>query len=198
MLFAENAENISISGFGNIDGNGDNFFDLGKPKQIEKGGTKYTRQKENFRKVIDGGIGDGPIVPKDRPYQMFVFSNCRRITVKDIFVTKPPFWTMHFADCDGVIVDGIRLWTNMLAPNADGIDITSCNNVIISNCDIRSGDDAIAIVGYYHHFEIPGFKQLRHLSENITVSNCALQSYSSGIRIGFLDQNTVRNINISN
>ncbi len=198
MLYAVDAENITISGPGNIDGNGDHYFDVSKAKKIEWGGTKYTRQKENFRKVADGGVGDGPIVPKDRPYQMFVFSNCKRVTVKDIFVTKAPFWTMHFADCDGVIVDGIRLWTNMLAPNADGIDITSCNNVTISNCDIRAGDDAIAIVGYDHHFEIPGYKYLRHVSENINVTNCNLQSYSSGIRIGFLDQNSVRNINISN
>jgi polygalacturonase len=198
MIYAENSENITISGSGNIDGNGDNFFELEKAKKIGVGGTKFTRQKENYRKVEGDGLGDGPIVPKSRPYQMFIFSNCNRVTVKDIFVTKAPFWTMHFADCDGVRVDGIRLWTNMLAPNADGIDITSCNNVIISNCDIRAGDDAIAIVGYNHHFEIPGFKYLRHVSENITVTNCNLQSYSSGIRIGFLDQNSVRNINISN
>lgn len=198
ILFAENAENINITGTGNIDGNGDLFFDLNKAKKIEWGGSKYTRQKEKFRKVENGGIGDGPIIPKDRPYQMFIFSNCKRITIKDIFITQAPMWTMHFADCDGVLVDGIRLWTNMLAPNADGIDITSCKNVVITNADIRAGDDAIAIVGYDHHFEIPGFKNLRHPSENINVSNCNLQSNSSGIRIGFLDQNSVRNINISN
>jgi Endopolygalacturonase len=198
MLYTENAENVSISGFGTIDGNGDTFFDLTKAKKIEWGGTKFTRQKENFRKVMDGGIGDGPIVPKERPYQMLIFSNCKRVTIKDILIAKSSFWTMHFADCDGVNIDGIRLYTNMLAPNADGIDITSCNNVTISNCDIRSGDDAIAIVGYHHHFEIPGFKHLRHVSENIVVTNCNLQSYSSGIRIGFLDQNSVRNIEISN
>jgi polygalacturonase len=198
MLYAENAENITISGFGNIDGNGDVFFDHSKAKKIEWGGTKYTRQKDNFRKVMDSGIGDGPIVPKERPYQMFIFSSCKRVTLRDIFISTPPFWTMLFADCDGVKVDGIRLWTNMLAPNADGIDISSCNNVTISNCDIRSGDDAIAIVGYDSHFEIPGFKKLHHPSGNINVINCNLQSYSSGIRIGFLDQNSVRNINISN
>lgn len=198
MLYTENAENVSISGFGTLDGNGDAFFDLTKAKKIEWGGTKYTRQKENFRKVMDGGIGDGPIVPKERPYQMLIFSNCKRVTIKGILIMKSSFWTMHFADCDGVNVDGIRLYTNMLAPNADGIDVTSCNNVTISNCDIRSGDDAIAIVGYDHHFEIPGFKHLRHVSENIVVTNCNLQSYSSGIRIGFLDQNSVRNIEISN
>jgi len=198
MIYAENAENITISGSGNIDGNGDLFFDLNHAKKIDNIRTQYTRQKEDFRRVTDGGLGDRPIVPKTRPYQMFIFSGCKRVTLKDIFISKPPFWTMLFVDCDGVLVDGIRLWTNILAPNADGIDIASCNNVIISNSDVRSGDDAIAIVGYSSHFEIPGFKKLRHNSGNIVVTGCNLQSYSSGIRIGYLDQNIVRNINISN
>lgn len=198
MIYAENAENITISGFGNIDGNGDNFFDLNKAKQIGPEGTKYTRQKENYRKIAGDGIGDGPLVPKTRPYQMFIFSNCKKITVKDIFITKSPFWTMHFADCDGVRVDGIRIWNNMLVPNSDGIDITSCNNVTISNCDIRTGDDAIVVVGFENHYELPGYKNLLHSSGNINVTNCNLQSYSSGIRIGYIDHNSVSNINISN
>jgi len=197
MLFTEDAENITISGEGRIDGNGDVFFEMDKAKKLSSSDTKFTRQKDNFRHV-DEGIGDGPFVPKDRPYQMFVFSNCKQITIKDILITKSPFWCMHFADCDAVRVSGIRLWNNLLAPNADGIDVTSCNNVIIEGCDIRSGDDAIAIVGYNHHFEIPGFNNSLHPSGNIIISNCNLQSYSSGIRIGFLDQNSVKNIHVSN
>lgn len=197
MLFTEDAENIVISGEGQIDGNGDRFFELNKAKKLDATATQLTRQKENYRHVA-AGIGDGPVVPKDRPYQMFVFSNCKKVTVKDILITAAPFWCMHFADCDAVHVSGIRLWNNLLAPNTDGIDFTSCTNVIVSDCDIRAGDDALAIVGYDHHFEIPGFKHLRHISENITISNCNLQSYSSGIRIGFLDQNTVRNVHVSN
>lgn len=197
MLFTEDAENITISGEGQIDGNGDEFFDLATAKKIDAEGTRLTRQKDNFRHV-ESGIGDGPVVPKDRPYQMFVFSNCKRVTVKDIFITKAPFWCMHFADCDAVKVDGIRLWNSLLAPNADGIDVTSCSNVIISNCDIRAGDDAIAITGYDHHFEIPGYRKLRHISENIIVTGCNLQSASSGIRIGWQDQNSVRNMQFSN
>ena len=53
MIYVENAENITISGSGNIDGNGDLFFDLTKAKKIDKEGTQYTRQKEDFRKVTD-------------------------------------------------------------------------------------------------------------------------------------------------
>lgn len=106
------------------------FFDLNAAKKLSSTDTKYTRQKDNFRHVSEG-IGDGPVVPKDRPYQMFVFSNCKKITIKNILITKSPFWCMHFADCDAVHVSGIRLWNNLLAPNADGIDVTSRNNVII-------------------------------------------------------------------
>jgi polygalacturonase len=197
MLFTQDAENVSITGQGQIDGNSDAFFDLDKAKKLDDVTTQYTRQGANFRHV-ESGIGDGPVVPKDRPYQMIVFSNCKRVNIKDVFITNAPFWCMHLADCDAAVVSGIRLWNDLLVPNADGIDITSCTNVIVTNCDIRSGDDSFAIVGYDHHFEIPGFEHLHHISENIIISNCNLQSSSSAIRIGFLDQNTVRNVQISN
>jgi polygalacturonase len=198
ILYTHDAVNTTISGQGTIDGNDSVFFEWGKAKKIDPEGSRYTRQKDSFRKV-SSGIGDGPVVPKEiRPHQLVIFSRCQHVQVRNISLLHSPFWTLHFADCDAVAVSGIRLWSNLLAPNADGIDVTSCTNVSISDCDIRSGDDAIAITGYDHHFEIPGFSGLRHNSANIVVTNCNLQSYSSGIRIGFLDQNTVRNVQISN
>ena len=197
LIYIDSAENVAITGQGTIDGNNSVYFDWDKAKKIEWGGSQFTRQKENFRKVKQG-VGDGPVTPKDRPRQMIVFARCRNVDVKNVQLLNSPFWTLHFADCDGVTVSGIRLFTNMLVPNADGIDITSCSHVVISDCDIRAGDDAIAITGYDHHFEIPGYHGIRHISENIVISNCNLQSFSSAIRIGFLDQNTVRNIQVSN
>jgi polygalacturonase len=197
MLFTEDAENVSISGEGQIDGNGDSFFETHIAKRLDTATTRYTRQKSNFRHV-DTGLGDGPVQPKDRPYQMIVFSSCRRVTVKDVFITRSPFWCMHLVDCDAVHIYGIRLWTNMLAPNADGIDVTSCSNVIIDGCDIRTGDDALNIAGFSHHYEVPGFRHLKHFSGNIIISNCNLQSSSSGIRIGYEDQNTLENVRVSN
>jgi polygalacturonase len=196
ILYTTGVNNVSITGAGKIDGNNKVFFDFDKAKKMDANSTRFTRQKENYRKV-ENGIGDGPVVPKDRPRQMVIFSDCKHVQLRDISLLNSPFWTLHFADCDDVSVNGIRLWSGLLVPNADGIDVTSCTNVIITNSDIRAGDDALAIVGYDHHFEIPGFNGLKHISENIIVSNCNLQSYSSGIRIGFLDQNTVRNIHVS-
>jgi len=197
ILYTENAEQVSITGQGMIDGNESVFFDWTKAKVIEWGGTKFTRQKENFRKV-NSGIGDGPVVPLDRPRQMVIFSNCKNVVIRDVSINNSPFWTLHLADCDGAVISGVKIHASLLTPNSDGLDLTSCSNIRVSDCDIRTGDDAIAITGYAYHFELPGYKNIRHVSENITVTNCTLQSSSSGIRIGFLDQNTVRNIHVSN
>ncbi|MGZ3754919.1 MAG: glycoside hydrolase family 28 protein [Mucilaginibacter sp.] len=197
LLFTEDADNVSITGEGQIDGNGDSYFDMTVAKTFDPAAVAYTRQKSNFRRV-ESGIGVGPVVPHDRPYQMILFSNCTRVTVKDVFITKSPFWCMHFADCDAVHVYGVRLWTNMLAPNADGIDVTSCSNVIIDGCDIRAGDDALNIVGFSHHYEVPGFRRLKHFAGNIIISNCNLQSNSSALRIGYEDQNSLENVRVSN
>ena len=197
IVYAHKAHNVSITGQGAIDGNEEAYFIWDKAKKIDWGGTKYTRQKENFRKVLSG-IDDGPVEPKERPRQMVIFSECTNVSLKDIQLLKSPFWTLHFADCDGVIAQGLKIRGSLAVPNNDGMDITSCNNVLVSNCDIRTGDDAIVVTGYAHHFELPGYENLIHESANINITNCNLQSRSSGIRIGFLDQNTVRNINICN
>ena len=197
LLYSENVEDVSITGRGQIDGNGDVFMDLKAAKRIDAAGSQYTRQKERFREVREG-LGDGPVVPLPRPFQMIIFSACRNVTIEDVLITNSPFWTVHFADCDSVRVSRIRLFNNIMVPNGDGLDFTSCSNVIVSDCDIRAGDDAIVFTGYDRHFDLPGFKGTRHPSENATVTNCTLVSRSSGIRIGGLDQNTMRNYVFSN
>lgn len=197
VIFAYMAKNVSITGFGSIDGNEEVFFNWNLAKKIEWGRTQYTRQKDNFRKVTQG-IGDGPVTPLLRPRQMIIFSACKNVLVENVMLAKSPFWTIHFADCDGVTVKGVKIWNSLETPNSDGMDITSCTNVNVSDCDIRGGDDAIAITGYGYHYELPGFINKRHPSGNINITNCNLQSRSSGIRIGSEDQNTFRNINISN
>jgi polygalacturonase len=197
LLFTQNEHNVAITGEGTIDGNGDTFMDLSTPKKIDSTGSAWTRQKGRFRKV-ESGMGDGPAVPKERPYQMIIFSNCRDVTLRDVHITNSPFWTVHCADCDGVVVSGVRIWCNLLVPNNDGIDFTSCSNVQMSDCDIRTGDDCIVLTGYDHHFDLPGYQRLRHPSENIVVTNCTLQSRSAAIRIGGFDQNPMRNYVFNN
>jgi hypothetical protein len=81
--------------------------------------------------------------------------------------------------------------------------------VRISDCDIRAGDDAIIITGFGTDVEVGGDVNIRleytgreygnktGYAENVTVSNCILQSRSSGIRVGY-GINPIRNCVFSN
>ena len=197
LLYTHGEKNVAITGFGSIDGNEAAFFVWDKPKRIDPAGLKFVRQKERFREVA-AGIGDGPVVPLERPFQMVIFSECENVLVRDVTLSGSPFWTLHFADCDGVVVSGVKIWGSLFVPNNDGIDLTTCRNALVSDCDIRTGDDCIAITGYDHHFDLPGFNGIRGACENINVTNCNLVSRSAGIRIGGLDQNPMRNCHFSN
>ncbi len=197
LLFTQNAHDLVVDGDGTIDGNGDTFMDLTRAKFMSGEPVQYTRQKDNFRKV-DSGLGDGPVWPKDRPFQMMIFSNCRNVEIRNVKITNSPFWTVHFADCEDVLLIGATITGNLMVPNNDGVDFTSCRNVRVDDCVIETGDDAIVVTGYDHHFDLPGYQYLKHPCENVTVSNCTLVSRSSGIRIGGFDQNPMRNFVFSN
>jgi polygalacturonase len=137
-------------------------------------------------------------MPKDRYHQMIVFSNCRKVLLSGFECIDAPYWTILIVHCDRVNVTGISVDNNLMIPNNDGLDIVSSSNVNVSGCTITSGDDAIVLAGYAHHFGDPGFKGILRPSRNINVSNCILQSRSSGIRIGGWDQNHMSNYNFSN
>jgi hypothetical protein len=129
---------------------------------------------------------------------MIVFSNCTGITLREFKVIDAPYWTFLIVNCSRVIISGLTIDNNLLIPNSDGIDIVSSKNVIVSDCYITCGDDAIVLTGYANHFGDPGFKNILMPCENVNVSNCILQSRSSAIRIGAWDQNHMRNFNFSN
>ena len=193
MIFTQNAINVSISGPGTIDGSGDTFVDHARIKMPDAATLKYARQGTHCREVL-AGLGDGPLVPLDRPKQMLIFSNCRNVVVKGVNISNSPYWALHLIDCDGAELSDLTIRNSLLIPNANGIDLSSSSNVRIARCDIRSGDDALAIMGASHFKDDPGYNGLQHDSERIVVTDCTLESRSAAIRIGGWDQNNLRNL----
>lgn len=196
LIFVENCENVMIKGDGIIDGGGDAFVYMDRPGDLDP--TEYTRQGKAYA-ADSSTIADGPVkAHRQRPRQMIIFSNCQNSRIQDVTIKNSPFWTLHLADCNGAVINGVRILNNVFVANNDGIDCTSCSNVLISNCEVVGGDDAIVLNGYSVHYDLPGFKDIRHISENIVVSNCILMSRSSAIRIGGIDQNPMRNYSFNN
>jgi hypothetical protein len=112
-----------------------------------------------------------------RPGSLIRFAQCRNAAVLDVTIEDAPEWTVVFSCCDGVRVQGVTILNNPLIPNNDGIHCVTCRNVRISDCDVRAGDDAIAVTGFSGRPD--------EACENVVVANCTLQSRSAGVRVGY-------------
>lgn len=198
VFYTENSDNVSITGDGEVYGQGMLFMECNVAKKIQGDVLNYIRQKSDFRKIAPGEIADGPVNPKDRFHQMIIFSNCTNVKCEDFKCKDAPYWTFLIVHCDRVWVNKVQIDNNLLIPNSDGCDVVSSSNVNISDCIFSCGDDAIVLAGYAHHYGDPGFKDIMRPSRNINVTNCTLRSRSSGIRIGGWDQNEMSNYNFSN
>lgn len=90
------------------------------------------------------------------------------------------------------MVQGVRLLADRELPNADGLHINCCRDVRVSDCRFETGDDALVI----RAFQSPHFQPLP--CERITVTNCALMSNSSAVRIGWCGDGEIRDCVLSN
>jgi len=184
LVWAENAMNMTICGRGRIDGRGVTFMRLDEPRtaagDFER---RFTRQGEDFMSP-KFGTTDGPVTYRSRPNRLIAFYNCKHLMIRDLLVTDAPCWTINFADCEYVDIDGVKVLNSLVVPNSDGIHCETCRNVHIANCELVCGDDAICITSV--NSRKPG------VCENVTVANCTLSSRSAGVRIGY-GMNTIRN-----
>ena len=184
LVWAENAENMAICGHGTIDGRGDTFMHLDTPRtEANDFERRFTRQGEDFMSP-KSVISDGPVTYSPRPNRLVAFYNCSHVTMRDVVLKDAPCWTLNFADCAYVDVDGVKVLNNPVIPNNDGFHFETCRNVHIANCELLCGDDAICVTSV--NSRTPG------VCENVTVSNCTMSSRSAGIRLGY-GMNTIRN-----
>ncbi len=181
LIVARKAQNIAITGRGRIDGNGDSFFDLKAIHNTPDFDAKYTRQGADFD-APQYGLEFGPAAtrPDGRPGTMIILSDCRNVAIRDVTLSNAPNWTLHLQGTSQAVISGIHINNDVLLPNNDGIDCMRCQDVHISDCDIRTGDDDFAIVS----------------SDDVEVSNCSLFSYSAAIRLEDTRFSTFNNLSI--
>jgi polygalacturonase len=208
MICAVDAVNLSITGTGEINGNGTSFMNgLDKP---HVGGhdynRKFIRQGEEFMKP-GSTFEDGPVSYPFRPGLMITIERSENILISDVILKDSPEWTIRIGDCDGAEIRGISILNNKLVPNNDGIHVTTSRNVRISDCNIFAGDDAIIVTGFGNSplpedliskkREPLRIGNKTGIAENVTVTNCVLSSRSACIRVGY-GNHPVRNLVFSN
>lgn len=120
-----------------------------------------------------------------RPY-MLRFVSCEGVALEDVTLRDGPMWTVHFLACDRVYARGVTI-RSRCNKNNDGLDIDSCSNVRIADCDISSGDDAIVLKS----------ASARPCS-NVVITNCVLSTDCNAFKMGTESNGGFQNITISN
>lgn len=203
LIYANNQENIAITGPGTIDGQGgDPAFNVGKAD------------------------------PGGRP-MIILFRNCRNVVVKDVRLENSAHWVQYYTDCEGVRVSGLKVYshcnynndgidiesrdvvvTNCIFDCEDdaiclkGAGNYLCENVSVSNCVAASNCNAIKLgtgssTGY-RNITISNIT-IRHASEDNfrhwstkIAGVTAPVTVISGIAVEVVDGGICENVDISN
>jgi hypothetical protein len=131
---------------------------------------------------VPGSCGSGPC---DR-YKIIHFDRCRDILITRVTLKDSAEWCTHLSECEEVRIEGVQVHSYVNANN-DGFDIDSCQNVFISDCHIKCGDDAIALKT---NSTLP--------CKNITVTNCVLSTRWAAFRFGPEARGNFEEITVSN
>jgi len=107
-------ENVVVEGGGLLDADGDAWYDKSDPD----------------------------FVTQMRPMMLDLLW-VRGLTIRDVQLRRPGFWTVHPTFCDNVVVANNSIVT--YGSNTDGCDPDSCWNVYIAGNDFDNGDDCIAV-----------------------------------------------------
>ncbi|CAM8912971.1 unnamed protein product [Rhodiola kirilowii] len=112
---------------------------------------------ENFH-VHDGGTfdGNGNIwwknsckIDKSKPCKnaptAVTFYECKNLKVESLAFKNAQQMTVNFQKCTNVWGSTLVIDSPDWSPNTDGIHITASQNVQLSKCSIRTGDDCISI-----------------------------------------------------
>ena len=122
LLVINNCENVSITGSGEINGNGYAFWESER-----KSAFHFYREKEK------------------RPSPLIEINACNNIQLSGIKITNSPGWTLHLYNSDALKINNITIKNDLFGPNTDGIDINGCRDVIIASSNIKAGDDAVVL-----------------------------------------------------
>jgi polygalacturonase len=216
-IYGEGLADIAITGAGVIDGGGDAWRLIKKPKVTEgfwnelvaSGGVLNQRSNEWWpsQAALDGG----PIITElerkgsldlaeYEPYKLTLrprlvrLLDCRRILIEGVTFRNAPNWTLHPWLCEDLTVRNVKVFNPRHAQNSDAIDIDSCRRVLVRGCIMDTGDDALCIKSGIN----ASGRRIGVPTEDVLIEDCTVYEGHGGFTIGSEMSGGVRNVRVNN
>lgn len=122
------------------------------------------------------------------------FTLCQRVLLKDATFSNSPAWNTHPLMCEDVTIDNVTIRNPWYAQNGDGLDLESCNRVIVKNSTFDVGDDAICIKSG----KDKEGRDWKKPCQNIIIEGCTVLHGHGGFVIGSEMSSGARNIYVTN
>lgn len=185
LIYAIDAENITLTGRGTIDGQGAIWWKrlrLTQPNKFPPGPQNDEERAEAAK------------LNRGRP-NLIRLVRCKDVVIENINIRNSPAWNIHPLLCEQLRVEGVTINNPAtMAHNTDGINPESCRNVQIINCRIDTGDDGITLKSGINE----AGRKMGRPCENITITNCVIYHAHGGVTIGSEMSGGVRNVTVSN
>jgi polygalacturonase len=177
LINADGCDGLRISGSGTLDGSGMPVWE-----RFWAG----RRADKNFKNV---GL--------DRA-RLAIIENSKDIKISGITFKDSQFWNLHIYNCQKVTVENASFLVPddyKQAPSTDGIDLDSCQDVVVRGCFFSVTDDCICLKGTKGPFALED-KQSKPV-ERIRISDCTFKR-GGGVATCGSEATVVRDVVVEN
>jgi len=216
-IWALNQQNIAITGKGIIDGNGDAWRMVKKAKMTETQWKKLLASGGVLNEKKDiwypsesslkgASFKDPGLVEKGKNEQFYqgvkdylrpnliLLEKCERILLEGVTFQNSPAWNIHPLMSRDITVRNINVRNPWYSQNGDGIDIESCQNVLLEHSTFDVGDDAICIKSGRNE----AGRERGMPTQDLWVRNCTVYHAHGGFVVGSEMSGGAKNLYVDN
>ena len=214
---ATNATNIAITGFGVIDGGGEAWRQVRKEKLTESQWKKWISEggvlsadgnswypSEQWLKATKMKNA-GEITPDKTPEfyksikdflrpNLIVITKCKKVLLEGVTFQNSAAWCLHPLMSEDLTVRNVTVKNPWFAQNGDGIDVESCNRVLIENSSFDVGDDGLCMKSGRDE----AGRKRGMPTENVIIRDCKVYHAHGGFVVGSEMSGGARNIWVNN
>lgn len=182
ILNINGQHHVKITGNGCIDGQGPYWWDK-YWGQDKTGGMRKYYDAEGLRWCVDYDC---------RRVRNLVVMESDNIELSSFESRRSGFWNIHVCYSKEVYINGLSIYDNE-GPSTDGIDIDSCEDVLVENCTIACNDDSICVKSGR---DADGLR-VNRICRKVVIQNCQILT-GCGVTIGSETSGGVQDITIRN